>query len=76
LLRKLDAAAVLAAPSLAPRLDVRDLAQILGHHLGAQLPKLLRAVVLRPYEGTHRDASIKQQLGRTAARRTRPTARQ
>src|SRR5258708_36051423 len=27
---------------LAPGLDVRDLAQILGDHLGAELPKLLR----------------------------------
>src|SRR5262245_14462190 len=39
-------------------LEVRDLAQVPGDHLGAELPKLLSAVVLRPYEGTHRDASI------------------
>jgi hypothetical protein len=36
------------------RLDVRDLAQIPGGHLGAGLPKVLRAVVSRRYEGTHR----------------------
>lgn len=36
------------------RLDVRDLAQIPGGRLGAGLPKVLRAVVLRRYEGTHR----------------------
>jgi len=35
-------------------LDVRDLAQIPGGHLGAGLPEMLRAVVLRRYEGTHR----------------------
>ena len=33
------------------------------------------AVFLRPCEGTHRDASIKQQPGHPAARRARPTAR-
>src|SRR5260370_23914396 len=61
---------------LAPGLDVRDLAQILGDHLGVELPKLLRAVVLRPYEGTHRDASIEQQHDHPAARspRRRPPA--
>ena len=42
------------------RLDVRDLAQIPGGHLGAGLPKVLSTVVSRRYEGTHRDASIKQ----------------
>ena len=36
------------------RLDVRDLAQIPGGHVGAGLPKVLRAVVLRRHEGTHR----------------------
>ena len=41
------------------RLDVRDLAQIPGGHLGAGLPKVLSTVVSRRYEGTHRDASIK-----------------
>ena len=45
------------------RLDVRDLAQIPGGHLGAGLPKVLSTVVSRRYEGTHRDASIKQQPG-------------
>jgi len=38
-------------------------------------PKLLRAMILRPCEGTHRDASIKQQSSHPAARRTRPAAR-
>jgi hypothetical protein len=41
------------------RLDVRDLARIPGGHLGAGLPELLRAVVLRRCEGTHRDAPVK-----------------
>jgi hypothetical protein len=36
------------------RLDVRDLAQIPGGHLGAGLPKVLSTVVSRRYEGTHR----------------------
>jgi len=57
------------------RLDVRDLARIPGGHLGAGLPKLLRAVVLRPCEGAHRDAPVKQQPGHPAAPRTRPAAR-
>src|SRR5712672_3342046 len=57
------------------RLDVPDLAQIPGGHLGAGLPKVLSAVVSRRYEGTHRDAPVKQQPGDPAARRTRPTTR-
>jgi hypothetical protein len=36
--------------SLALGLDVRDLTQILGDHLGAELPNLLRAVI----NGAHR----------------------
>ena len=36
------------------RLDVPDLAQIPGGHLGAGLPKVLSTVVSRRYEGTHR----------------------
>src|SRR5216683_7339788 len=50
------------------RLDVRDLAQIPGGHLGAGLPKVLSTVVLRRCEGTHRDAPVKQQPGDPAAR--------
>jgi hypothetical protein len=46
-----------------------------GCGLGAELPKLLRAVVLRPDEGTHRDAPVKQQPGHPTAPRTRPAAR-
>jgi hypothetical protein len=57
------------------RLDVRDLAQIPGGHLGAGLPKVLSTVVSRRYEGTHRDASVKQQPGHPAARRIRPARR-
>jgi hypothetical protein len=57
------------------RLDVRDLAQIPGGHLGAGLPKVLSTVVSRRYDGTHRDASIKQRPGHPAARRTRPAPR-
>lgn len=60
---------------LAPGLGVRDLARIPGDGFGAGLPKLLRAVVLRPCEGTRRDAPVKQQPGRPATRRTRPAAR-
>jgi hypothetical protein len=55
-----------------PGLDVRDLAQMLGGRLGAGLPKLLRAVVVRPCEGTRRDAPIRQQPGHPATRRTGP----
>jgi hypothetical protein len=44
--RKLDAVTVLTARLLpAPRHGVRDLGQIPGDHLGAGLPKLLRAMV-------------------------------
>jgi hypothetical protein len=57
------------------RLDVRDLARIPGGHLGAGLPKVLSTVVSRRYEGTHRDAPVKQQPGDPAARRTRPAPR-
>src|SRR5262249_22059438 len=35
------------------RLDVRNLAQTPGGHLGAGLPKVLSMVVSRRYEGTH-----------------------
>ena len=58
----------------APRHIVRDLARIPGDHLGAGLPKLRRAVVLRRCDGTHRDAWIKQQPGHRTAPRTRPAA--
>ena len=51
----------------APRLGVPDLAQIPGGYLGAGLPKVLRTVVSRRYEGTHRDARVKS--GSPAIRR-------
>jgi hypothetical protein len=55
------------------RLDVRDLAQIPGGHLGAGLPEVFRAVVLRRYEGTHRTPrSSSSPAIRRAAGPTRP----
>jgi hypothetical protein len=56
----------------AARLDVRDLAQIPGGHVGAGLPEVRRAVVLRRCEDTHRDAPVKLQPGDPAARWTWP----
>src|SRR5260370_31784882 len=53
------------------RLDVREPARIPGGDLGAGLPEVLRAVVLRRCGGTHRVAPVKQQPGDPAARRTR-----
>jgi hypothetical protein len=43
-----------------------------GGHPGAGLPEVLRAMVVRRYEGTHRDALVRQQPGHPPDRRTGP----
>ena len=58
------------------RLDVRDLAQIPGGHLGTGLPKVLSTVVSRRYEGTHRTprSSSSPAIGRPAGPGPPPAA--